>query len=177
MTVLKYTAKFNEKARFAKYQVATMERKIKRYIWGLRAGIRGPVQQARPSTYQEAVELALMVEKENNCQLEEGGDNKRKRENHDDNMKKIKIIGEKNDNASEYKPCTICKKKHRGKCWHEDCRNCGKPGHATKDCKVDWVCFRYKKLGHKIVDCPERPQGPQEKTGYSGKKTMGRVFQ
>lgn len=63
-TVLKYTAKFNEKARFAKYQVATEERRIKRYIWGLRAGIRGPVQQARPATFQEAVELALMAEKE-----------------------------------------------------------------------------------------------------------------
>ncbi|GKE28744.1 zinc finger, CCHC-type, retrotransposon gag domain protein, partial [Tanacetum coccineum] len=87
MTVLKYTAKFNEKARFAKYQVATEVRKIKRYIWGLRAGIKGRVQQARPSTFQEAVELALMVEKKNNRQLEEGGDNKRKRENHDDDMK------------------------------------------------------------------------------------------
>ncbi|GKA14471.1 zinc finger, CCHC-type, retrotransposon gag domain protein [Tanacetum coccineum] len=188
MTVPKYTAKFNEKARFAKYQVATEERKIKRYIWGLRAGIRGPVQQARPSTFQEAVELALMVEKENNRQLEEGGDNKRKRENRDDDMKKVKISGEKTDNASEYKPCAICKKTHRGKCWHEDCRNCGKSGHATKDCKADWVCFRCKKPGHKIVDCPERnPQEPQEKTGYSGnrveykdtqpRKTMGRVFQ
>ncbi|GJQ89701.1 zinc finger, CCHC-type, retrotransposon gag domain protein [Tanacetum coccineum] len=111
MTVLKYTAKFNEKARFLKYQ-------------------------------------------ENNRQLEEGGDNKRKRENHDDDMKKIKIIGEKTDNPSE---------------------------------KADWVCFRCKKPGHKIVDCPERSQDPQEKTGYSGnrveykdtqpRKTMGRVFQ
>ncbi|GJT37800.1 zinc finger, CCHC-type, retrotransposon gag domain protein [Tanacetum coccineum] len=158
MTVSKYTAKFNEKARFAKYQVATEERKIKRYIWGLRAGIRGPVQQARPSTFQEAVELALMVEKENNHQLEEGGDNKRKRENRDDDMKKIKIIGEKTDNASEYKPCTICKKTHRGECWHEDCCNCGKSRHATKDCKADWVCFRCKKPGHKIINCPEMPQ-------------------
>nr|GEV53707.1 hypothetical protein [Tanacetum cinerariifolium] len=86
-----------------------------------------------------SVEIALMVKKENNRQLEEGGDNKRKRESRNDDMKKIKISGEKNDNASEYKPCTICKKTHRGKCWHEDCRNCGKPGHVTKDCKADWV--------------------------------------
>ncbi|GJT72911.1 zinc finger, CCHC-type, retrotransposon gag domain protein [Tanacetum coccineum] len=157
ITVLKYMAKFNEKARFAKYQVATEVRKIKRYIWGLRAGIRGLVQQARPSTFKEAVELTLMVEKENNRQLEEGGDNKIKRENRDDDMKKIKISGEKTDNTSEYKPS-------------------------------DWVCFRCKKPGHKIVDCSERnPQDPQEKTGYSGNRveykdtqprnTTGRVFQ
>ncbi|GJT45620.1 zinc finger, CCHC-type, retrotransposon gag domain protein [Tanacetum coccineum] len=149
MTVLKYMAKFNEKARFAKYQVAT---------------------------------------EENNRQLEEGGDNKIKRENHDDDMKKIKISGEKTDNTSEYKPCKICNKTHRRKCRHEDSRNCGKPGHATKDCKADWVCFRSKKSGHKIVDCSERnPQDPQEKTGYCGnrveykdtqpRKTTGRVFQ
>ncbi|GKE82836.1 zinc finger, CCHC-type, retrotransposon gag domain protein [Tanacetum coccineum] len=105
MTVLKYTAKFNEKARFSKYQVATEERKIKRYIWGLRAGIRGPVQQARPVTFQEAAELAFMVEKENNRQLEEGGDNKRKRENRDDDVKKIKTNSGKMENVGEYKPC------------------------------------------------------------------------
>ncbi|GKC07001.1 zinc finger, CCHC-type, retrotransposon gag domain protein [Tanacetum coccineum] len=175
MTVPKYTTKFNEKARFAKYQVATEERKIKRYIWGLRSESLVQFQQATRTitqTFQEAVELALMVEKENNRQLEEGGDNKRKRENRDDDIKKIKISGEKTKNASEYKPCMICKNTHKGKCWHEDCRNCRKPGHATKDCKADWVCFRCKKPGHKIADCPERnPHDAQPQ------KTMGRVFQ
>ncbi|GJV81407.1 hypothetical protein Tco_1517277 [Tanacetum coccineum] len=112
----------------------------------------------------KAVKLALMVEKENNHQLEEGGDNKRKRENRDDDMKKIKIIGEKMENASEYKPCMICKKMHRGNYWHEDYRNCGKSRHATKE-----------------------SQESQEEMGYSGnrveykdtqpRKTMERVFQ
>nr|GEV08129.1 reverse transcriptase domain-containing protein [Tanacetum cinerariifolium] len=108
MTVPKYTSKFNEKAIFTKYQVATEERKIKRYIWGLRAEIRGPVQQARPITFQEAVELGLMVEKKNNRQLEEGGDNKRKRENRDVNSGKMENVG-------EYKTCTISKKTHKGR--------------------------------------------------------------
>ncbi|GJX63117.1 zinc finger, CCHC-type, retrotransposon gag domain protein [Tanacetum coccineum] len=172
MTVPKYTAKFNEKARFAKYQVATEERKIKRYIWGLRAGIRGPVQQARPATFQEAVELALMVEKENNRQLEEGGDNKRKRENRDDDVKKIKTNSGKKENVGEYKLCTICKKTHKGECWHDNCRNCGKSGHTSKECKAEWVCFKCKSPGHKIVDCPERKLHDTQQG-----KTMGRVFQ
>ncbi|PWA90454.1 zinc finger, CCHC-type, Retrotransposon gag domain protein [Artemisia annua] len=175
MTVPKYTAKFNEKARFAKYQVATEERRIKRYIWGLRAGIRGPVQQARPSTFQEAVELALMVEKENNRQLEEGGDNKRKRENRDDDAKKIKISGGKIENVGEYKLCTICKKTHKGECWHDNCRNCGKSGHTSKECKAEPVCFKCKSPGHKIVDCPERKLLEYKDT--QPRKTMGRVFQ
>ncbi|GJS75874.1 hypothetical protein Tco_0725755 [Tanacetum coccineum] len=78
------------------------------------AGIGGPVSTSTTLNpiFQEAVELALMVEKENNRQLEEGGDNKRKRENCDDDMKKIKISGEKTDNASE----------------------CKKPGHKIVDC-------------------------------------------
>ncbi|GKD57641.1 hypothetical protein Tco_1291028 [Tanacetum coccineum] len=101
-TVLKYTAKFNEKARFENYHVATEERRIKRYIWGLRAEIRCPIQQARPATFQEAVELALLVEKENNRQLEEGGENKRKRENRDDDVKKIKTISGKMENVGDY---------------------------------------------------------------------------
>ncbi|GKC60796.1 zinc finger, CCHC-type, retrotransposon gag domain protein [Tanacetum coccineum] len=141
MTVPKYTEKFNEKARFTKYQVATEERKIKRYIWGLRSGIRGPVQQARPATFQETIELALIVEKENNRQLE-GGDNKRKRENRDDNVKKIKTNSGKMENVGEYKPCTICKKTYKGECWHDNCRNCGKSGHTSKECKDEWVCFK-----------------------------------
>ncbi|GKC83136.1 zinc finger, CCHC-type, retrotransposon gag domain protein [Tanacetum coccineum] len=68
-------------------------------IWGLRAGIRGPVQLARPATFQEAVKIALMVEKENNRQLEEGGDSKRKRENQDDDVKKIKTNSGKMENV------------------------------------------------------------------------------
>ncbi|PWA86447.1 actin [Artemisia annua] len=124
------------KGELSKEIVATEERRIKRYIWGLRAGIRGPVQQARPATFQEAVELALMVEKENNRQLEEEGDNKRKRENRDDDAKKIKISGGKIENVGEYKLCTICKKTHKGECWHDNCRNCGKSGTLLRNVKL-----------------------------------------
>ncbi|GJQ96033.1 zinc finger, CCHC-type, retrotransposon gag domain protein [Tanacetum coccineum] len=169
MTVPKYISKFNEKTRFAKYQVATEERKIKRYIWGLRSEIRGPVQQARPATFQEAVELALMVEKENIRQLEEGGDNKRKRENRDDDVKKIKTNSGKMKNVGEYKPCTICKKTNKRECWHDNCQNCEKSGHTSKEYKDEWVCFKCKSPGHKIVDCLERkPHDTQPR------KTMGK---
>ncbi|GKE32968.1 zinc finger, CCHC-type, retrotransposon gag domain protein, partial [Tanacetum coccineum] len=129
MTVPKYTTKFHEKARFAKYQ-------------------------------------------ENNRQLEEGGDNKRKRENRYDDVKKIKTNSGKMEIVGEYKPCTICKKTYKGECWHDNCQNCGKLGHTSKECKDEWVCFKCKSPGHKIVDCPERkPHDTQSQ------KTMGRVFQ
>ncbi|GKC83135.1 zinc finger, CCHC-type, retrotransposon gag domain protein, partial [Tanacetum coccineum] len=142
----KYTAKFNEKARFTKYQT---------YI---------PIQ--------EAVKIALMVEKENNRKLEEGGDKKRKRENRDDDVKKIKTNSGKMENVGEYKPCTICKKTYKGEYWHDNCRNCWKSGHTSKECKAEWVCFKCKSPGHKTVDYPERkPHDTQSQ------KTMGRVFQ
>ncbi|GJY82648.1 zinc finger, CCHC-type, retrotransposon gag domain protein [Tanacetum coccineum] len=139
---------------------------------GLRARIRGLFQQARPATFQEAVELALIVEKENNRQLEEGGDNKRKRENREDNVKKIKTNSGKMENVGEYKPCNICKKTHNGECWHDNCRNCGKSGHTSKECKAKWVCFKCKIPGHKIVDCLKRK--PHD---IQSQKTMGKVFQ
>ncbi|GJY83986.1 zinc finger, CCHC-type, retrotransposon gag domain protein [Tanacetum coccineum] len=99
--------------------------------------MKGPVQQARSVTFQEAVELDLMVEKENNRQLEEGGDNKRKRENQDDDVIKIKTNSGIMENVWEYKLCTIYKKTNKGECWHDNCRNCGKSSHTSKECKVE----------------------------------------
>ncbi|GJT44817.1 zinc finger, CCHC-type, retrotransposon gag domain protein, partial [Tanacetum coccineum] len=132
----------------------------------------GPVQQARPTTFQEAVNIALMVEKENNRQLKEGEDKNRKRENRDDDVKKIKTNSGKMENVGEYEPCTSCKKTYKGEYWHDNCRNCGKSGHTPKECKAEWVCFKRKSPRHKIVDCPERkPHDTQSQ------KTMGRVFQ
>ncbi|GJU84284.1 zinc finger, CCHC-type, retrotransposon gag domain protein [Tanacetum coccineum] len=132
----------------------------------------GPIQQARPATFQEAVNIALMVEKENNRQLKEGEDKNRKRENRDDDVKKIKTNSGKMENVGEYKPCTSCKKTYKGEYWHDNCRNCGKSGHTPKECKAEWVCFKRKSPRHKIVDCPERkPHDTQSQ------KTMGRVFQ
>ncbi|GKC99476.1 zinc finger, CCHC-type, retrotransposon gag domain protein, partial [Tanacetum coccineum] len=47
-----------------------------------------------------------------------------------------------------------------------------KLGHTSKECKAEWVCFKYKSRGHKIIDCPERkPYDTQPR------KIMGRVFQ
>ncbi|GJW17095.1 zinc finger, CCHC-type, retrotransposon gag domain protein [Tanacetum coccineum] len=89
-------------------------------------------------------------------QLEEGGDNKRKRKNRDDDVKKIKSNSGKMKNVREYKSCTICKKTNKRECWHDNCRNCEKSGHTSKEYKAEWVCFKCKSPGHKIVDCLER---------------------
>ncbi|PWA60206.1 hypothetical protein CTI12_AA384920 [Artemisia annua] len=78
-------------------------------------------------------------------------------------------------NVGEYKLCTICKKTHKGECWHDNCRNCGKSGHTSKECKAEPVCFKCKSPGHKIVDCPERKLLEYKDT--QPRKTMGRVFQ
>nr|GEW15718.1 zinc finger, CCHC-type, retrotransposon Gag domain protein [Tanacetum cinerariifolium] len=188
MTVPKYIAKFNEKARFAKYQVATEERKIKRYIWGLRARIRGPVQQARPSTFQEAVELALMVEKENNRQLKEEGDNKRKRENRDDDMKRSKPIVVKWRMLESINHAPYARKNTRGNVGMTIVIIVGSQATRLKNVKLSGFVLNAKVRDIRLFDCPERkPQEAQEKVGYNGKqveykdtqprKTMGRVFQ
>ncbi|GJT21047.1 zinc finger, CCHC-type, retrotransposon gag domain protein [Tanacetum coccineum] len=133
----------------------------------------GPIQQARPATFQEAVIQSFIGRKENNRRSNDGDRKKnRKRENRDDDVKKIKTNSGKMENVGEYKPCTSCKKTYKGEYWHDNCRNCGKSGHTPKECKAEWVCFKRKSPRHKIVDCPERkPHDTQSQ------KTMGRVFQ
>ncbi|GKF21843.1 zinc finger, CCHC-type, retrotransposon gag domain protein [Tanacetum coccineum] len=76
------------------------------------------------------------------------------------------------ENVGEYKPCTFCKKTYKGEYWHDNCRNCGKSCHTSKECKAEWVCFKCKSPGHKIVDCPGRKLHDTQQG-----KTMGRVFQ
>ena len=79
-------------------------------------------------------------------------------------------MGGKMESVGDYKPCTICKKTHKGEYWHDNCRNCMKSGHTYKEFKAEPVCYKCKSPGHKIADCPKRKLlEPQEKAGYSGK--------
>nr|KAJ0193770.1 hypothetical protein LSAT_V11C800429260 [Lactuca sativa] len=58
MTVREYTTKFTEKARFAEFYISTEERRVARYIWGLRIAIREFVQIQKPGTFQFVVDAA-----------------------------------------------------------------------------------------------------------------------
>ncbi|XP_024995866.1 uncharacterized protein LOC112529018 [Cynara cardunculus var. scolymus] len=78
MAVQEYTTSSIEKARFAEHYVSTEERRVERYIWGLKASIREFVLTMSPTTFQEAVNAVEIQEKEINCQDAEQGQIKRK---------------------------------------------------------------------------------------------------
>ncbi|XP_023756602.1 uncharacterized protein LOC111905162 [Lactuca sativa] len=58
MTVREYTTKFMEKSRFSEFYVSIEERRVERYIWGLRTAICEFVQIQKPGTFQSAVDAA-----------------------------------------------------------------------------------------------------------------------
>ncbi|GKE57000.1 zinc finger, CCHC-type, retrotransposon gag domain protein [Tanacetum coccineum] len=139
---------------------------------GFKSQDQGSSSTIKTCNFSRSEKACFNDKKENNRQLEEGKDNKRNRENRDDDVKNIKTSSGKMENIGESKPCTICKKTHKWECWHDNCQNYRKSGHKSKECKAEWVCFKCKSPGHKIVDCPERkPHDTQSQ------KTMGRVFQ
>ncbi|KAI3718848.1 hypothetical protein L6452_19733 [Arctium lappa] len=62
MTVREYTSKFLEKDRFTKLYMPTEERRIERYIYGLKGKIRELVSTQNPTTFQVAINAAEMTE-------------------------------------------------------------------------------------------------------------------
>nr|KAJ0209241.1 hypothetical protein LSAT_V11C400226580 [Lactuca sativa] len=107
MTVREYTTKFTEKARFAEFYVSTEERRVERYIWGLRTAIREFVQIQKPGTFQSAVDAAEGREREKNRQGEDRALGKRKWEGTNNDSKKGKTSGQerKVDQSSRVKQC------------------------------------------------------------------------
>jgi hypothetical protein len=78
MTVQEYTTKFMEKARFAEIYVPTEERRIEKYVWGLKGNIREFVMTRNPMTFEAAIDMAELTEREKNRQIGERAGDKRK---------------------------------------------------------------------------------------------------
>nr|KAJ0219575.1 hypothetical protein LSAT_V11C300131780 [Lactuca sativa] len=135
MTVREYTTKFTEKARFVEFYVSTEERRVERYIWGLRTDIREFVQIQKPGTFQSAVDAAEGREREKNRQGQE----------------------RKVDQSSGVKQCPKCNRYHKGECNMNQkvCYKCGKPGHIATECKTRRVCYGCGSPNHIKSECPQ----------------------
>nr|KAJ0192365.1 hypothetical protein LSAT_V11C800454700 [Lactuca sativa] len=159
MTVREYTTKFTEKARFAEFYVSTEERRVERYIWGLRTAIREFVQIQKPGTFQSAVDAAEGREREKNRQGEDRALGKRKWEGTNNDSKKGKTSGQerKVDQSSGVKQCPKCNRYHKGECNMNQkvCYKCGKPGHIATKCKRGRVCYGCGSPNHIKSECPQ----------------------
>ncbi|KAJ9567723.1 LOW QUALITY PROTEIN: hypothetical protein OSB04_003689 [Centaurea solstitialis] len=78
MSVQEYTTCFIEKSRFAEVYVPTEERRVKRYILGLKGSIREFVMGKDPTTFQAAINAAELIEREKDRQASERVGEKRK---------------------------------------------------------------------------------------------------
>ncbi|KAI3681152.1 hypothetical protein L6452_35936 [Arctium lappa] len=77
-SVQEYTNKFTEKSRFTVHQVAIEQRKVDRFIQGLRKDIKRYVEVTHPKTFLQAVETTKISEKSSDAPAEEKKDMTRK---------------------------------------------------------------------------------------------------
>ncbi|KAI3753681.1 hypothetical protein L2E82_25742 [Cichorium intybus] len=185
-TVQQYTLDFNEKARFAQHQVDTEERKMDRYLWGLKTQIREFLPSSRYTTFQQVAEAARSRERELQRQEEERrterevGGFKRKWEGKavDTSQRSIttgsQVRGETKKNEERW--CKKCRRKHTGECDSRNppsvCFQCGKTGHMARQCTESHpVCFNCGDSGHIRPNCPKMRSESQrdfQKTGRGG---------
>ncbi|PWA54685.1 zinc finger, CCHC-type, Retrotransposon gag domain protein [Artemisia annua] len=79
LLVKEYTAHFVDMARFVEHLVATEDRKIERYVRGLKIDIRELISTKELVTFWEVVEAAQEIENKINTRFEENNDIKRKK--------------------------------------------------------------------------------------------------
>ncbi|XP_024992443.1 zinc finger protein GIS2-like [Cynara cardunculus var. scolymus] len=136
---------------------------------------------SKPKTFQEAVELVTLAEKDSYVPDASNKILKRKAVNVNES-KKIRVSEE---NIRTSTACVTCGKFHHGECMYGKrvCFSCGQPGHMSKECKTRFTCYSCGAVGHRSNECPkkdlvqpkllERPNGKKPEVP----KTKGRVFQ
>lgn len=105
--------------------VPTEERRVERYIYGLKSSIRELVSTRNPTTFQAAINAAELTEKEKNRQMTERVGDKRKWEGPGNEAKKGKTFrpDPRGSRGVGNKPCGKCRRVHRGECMAET-RSC-----------------------------------------------------
>nr|KAJ0189739.1 hypothetical protein LSAT_V11C800426900 [Lactuca sativa] len=159
MTVREYTTKFTEKARFSEFYVSIEERRVERYIWGLRTTIHEFVQIQKLGTFQSVINAAKGRKREKNRQGEDKALGKRKWDGTNKDSKKGKTSGQecKVDQGSGVKQCPKCNCYHKGECNMNQkvCYKYGKPGHIATECKTGRLCYEWGSPNHIKLECPQ----------------------
>ena len=145
-----YTAHFIEKEIFAECYVPTEERRIKRYIWGLKSSLRELVGARRPLTFCEAINEAEMTETEKDRQLGEKGRDKRKWSGPAVDTKKGKSsrLESRGSSRVDDRACKKCNCFHRGECAID-----------VVGCSNQRACYQCSATDHLRSDCPQLKRG------------------
>ncbi|KAI3678513.1 hypothetical protein L6452_37808 [Arctium lappa] len=163
MSVREYARKFIEKSRFVGIYVPNEERRVERFVFGLRSDIREFVSNKEPLTFQMAVNAAEMRKKEKNRQATERSGDKRKWEGTVRDFKPLKSakFEQRSVNKFENKPCSKCNRRHKGECKidQEGCYKCEKIGHLARDCQSSRSCYQCGSPNHIRTNCPQLKKG------------------
>ncbi|KAJ9556477.1 hypothetical protein OSB04_011091 [Centaurea solstitialis] len=176
LSVQEYTTRFIEKSRFAEVYVPTEERRVERYIWGLKGSIREFVMGKDPTTFLAAINAAELIEREKDRQMTEQVGEKRKWSGPVSDLRwgKAPRFEHRGNQSSSQRPCGKCHRVHRGNCQSGPvtCFQCGKPGHLSKDCPGKRSCYQCGSPDHIRTDCPQLRRGGAPMTG--GRATEAR---
>ncbi|KAJ9553825.1 hypothetical protein OSB04_017870 [Centaurea solstitialis] len=176
LSVQEYTTRFIEKSRFAEIYVPTEERKVERYIWGLKGSIREFVMGKDPATFLAAINAAELIEREKDRQMSEQMGEKRKWSGPVSDLRggKDPRFEHRGNQSSSQRPCGKCHRVHRINCQSGPvtCFQCGKPGHLSKDCPGRRSCYQCGSPDHIRTDCPQLKRGGAPMTG--GRTTEAR---
>ncbi|XP_038902429.1 uncharacterized protein LOC120089074 [Benincasa hispida] len=150
MSVAEYERKFDLLSHFVPRLVDTKEKKMERFIWRLREGIRGIVTAFRHKEYALTLESALLMEvdlaaKTSTCKRVFMPNKKRKftQQGFQRSQWQAKISqstqGVQSQQKSQtftYPKCRNCGKHYQGQCLRNlgVCFNCGQMGHYAKAC-------------------------------------------
>ncbi|KAJ9551909.1 hypothetical protein OSB04_015954 [Centaurea solstitialis] len=176
LSVQEYTTRFIGKSRFAEVYVPTEERRVERYIWGLKGSIREFVMGKDPATFLAAINAAELIEREKDRQMSEQMGEKRKWSGPVSDLRggKAPRFEHRGNQSSSQRPCGKCHRVHRGNCQSGPvtCFQCGKPGHLSKDCLGRRSCYQCGSPDHIRTDCPQLKRGGAPTTG--GRATEAR---
>ncbi|KAG6473428.1 hypothetical protein ZIOFF_067344 [Zingiber officinale] len=131
MTVVEYVRRFERGRYFVPMITSQPVEELKHFTEGLRPAIRHDVRLSRVTTFREAVDQALMSERDRNDMVKEA-QNKRLSYQGRDQQELVK------KRAENKVRCSKCEKIHAGQCLRgtDACYMCKKSGHFARECPL-----------------------------------------
>ncbi|XP_024974770.1 DNA-binding protein HEXBP-like [Cynara cardunculus var. scolymus] len=143
-------------------------RKVNRFVDGLKRELRRLVGMSKPTTFQDAVELATLAEKDS--YVPDASKKRKINQAGTEKFKRTQVVGGK---SGAITACATCGRNHPGECRYGKgvCFTCGKPWHMSRECKARPICYSCGDPGHRQRECSKKnTEPPRLLGGSSGKK-------